>query len=486
VYVTLYPPMNVSIGYISDETAYVYWFAPPVYIHVKFNNTFGDPNEPAPGNIDSDTNGDTVTEVLDKQKEVSYTYNTESENTTDIVSVVTNNSSMETVNSSSVQGTNTTTTGSESTNSSSADYTSTQHQHNVTIWTAWTPKYVHYNDSVDKQPLEKKDVVNFLSGHLIGYIVKWWQDGSTNFTEQQVNQTVTELHLTELTPNTTYRINVSAVYDGNKILTANTSYFTTSFDTTKSCQCDTYGTVPGHYACNFTSRKWCKCRSGFGGLFCEQCAAGYYRNAAGLPCWKCPCDDDASTGSCHFKEEFLHCDECKHGYAGNLCHKCSEGYFRYGSSDYCKPCACKGNSDKCNPYTGECIDCKYNTTGFSCGKCKKDYEGDPNVHKNCTHKADLKPKSKSNTVMIALVCVLVVLILSAIAGIIIYRKWKDHPAAKPFWTVELQDDHEGVNFSSVPEDDFQARVEDMNFYEKHDQSKSKRGTKKYSPLREDL
>lgn len=109
--------------------------------------------------------------------------------------------------------------------------------------------------------------------------------------------------------------------------------------------------------------------------------------------------------------------------------------------------------------------------------------GDPNLFKNCTHKADLKPKSHSHTLVIVLVCVLVILILLAVAGIVIYRKWKDHPAAKPFWTVELQDDHEGVNFSSVPEDDLQPHVDDMNFYEKQ---KSKRGTQKYSPLREDI
>ncbi|XP_033730418.1 multiple epidermal growth factor-like domains protein 9, partial [Pecten maximus] len=182
-------------------------------------------------------------------------------------------------------------------------------------------------------------------------------------------------------------------------------------------------------------------------------------------------------------EEFLYCDRCKQGYAGNLCHKCSPGYFRHGTSDRCRPCACRGNSDKCNPYTGECIDCRHNTTGFSCDKCKKDYQGDPAIFKNCTHKDDLKPKSPTHTLVIALVCVIVVLVILAIVGIIIYRKWKEHPAAKPFWTVELQDDHEGVNFSTVPEDDLQNHVEDMNFYEKQ---KSKRGKQKYSPLREDL
>ncbi|XP_069121470.1 uncharacterized protein [Argopecten irradians] len=496
VYVTLYPPMNVSIGYVADRNAYIFWFAPPVYIHVKFNNTLGDPNEPAPGKTDSGTSINTMTGG--KSKEVPYTYNI-SENKTDTSVIETNDSvSLNVDNSSSVDTTtsvnsssssldvNTTSVNStdQQTNVTSADYTTTEHHHNVTIWTPWVPNYVTYNGSEHKQPLNQEDIVDFHSGHLLNYIVRWWPDlASNNVTEQIITQNTTVLFLQDLTPNTTYKLNVSAVYIGSKVLTSNISSFTTNYDATKICQCDTYGTVPGYTECNFTTNQFCRCRSGFGGLFCEHCSIGYYRNAVGLPCWKCPCDDDASTGSCHFKEEFLYCDRCKTGYAGNLCHKCSSGYFRSGSSDRCRPCACRGNSDKCNPYTGECIDCRYNTTGFSCDKCKKDFMGDPNLFKNCTHKADLKPKSHSHTLVIVLVCVLVILILLAVAGIVIYRKWKDHPAAKPFWTVELQDDHEGVNFSSVPEDDLQPHVDDMNFYEKQ---KSKRGTQKYSPLREDI
>ncbi|XP_021344662.1 uncharacterized protein LOC110444622, partial [Mizuhopecten yessoensis] len=202
VYVTLYPPMNVSFGYIGDKMAYVYWFPPPVYIHVNFTNTLGDPNEPAPGKTDTDSGTDIDTDTaLNKQKDVSYRYNKDSDNSTDTsvsnvvdtsnntLSAKVHNSSVATldlsnVNSSSNQSENTTSgpsvasviTGPEQTNTSSGDYKATEHHQNLTIWTPWTPKYIKYNDSQEKQPLEKTDIVRFHDGHLLGYIVKWWPD----------------------------------------------------------------------------------------------------------------------------------------------------------------------------------------------------------------------------------------------------------------------------------------------------------------------
>lgn len=61
------------------------------------------------------------------------------------------------------------------------------------------------------------------------------------------------------------------------------------------------------------------------------------------------------------------CD-CPGEFAGDSCERCADGYTRLvpGSGPYteCVPCSCNGNSDKCDPISGVCIDCQYNTTGL--------------------------------------------------------------------------------------------------------------------------
>ena len=86
--------------------------------------------------------------------------------------------------------------------------------------------------------------------------------------------------------------------------------------------------------------------------------------------------------------------------------------------------------------------------------------------------------------IIAVICVLVILVICGIVGLIIYRKYHNYPIARPFWTVELKDDHEGVSFSTVPEDDRLVFNEDSDFYEKQGGKRGRDGTQIYSPLQE--
>ena len=64
------------------------------------------------------------------------------------------------------------------------------------------------------------------------------------------------------------------------------------------------------------------------------------------------------------------CD-CPREFAGDSCERCAEGFTRrvpnsgpYAIDSSCVVCNCHGNSDRCDPATGVCIDCKHNTTGW--------------------------------------------------------------------------------------------------------------------------
>lgn len=63
---------------------------------------------------------------------------------------------------------------------------------------------------------------------------------------------------------------------------------------------------------------------------------------------------------------------CPTGYTGDSCDRCAQGYFKKPGSYYhqCIPCDCNGNSQKCDPFTGHCLECEYNFEGDRCEKCK--------------------------------------------------------------------------------------------------------------------
>ncbi|KAK3088646.1 hypothetical protein FSP39_021851, partial [Pinctada imbricata] len=258
------------------------------------------------------------------------------------------------------------------------------------------------------------------------------------------------------------------------------------------CLCNKIGSQESSLNCDTTSlmqrhmRRICHCKTGHAGMFCQHCAFGWYRMGPDYPCYPCPCKPHHSNTGCHFEEGILFCDVCAIGYAGNLCQECDLGYYRDRRTRRCRRCQCNGNTPYCNSITGECFECQHNTAGFACDRCAHDYVGDAKL-KTCVHKSELSSDEQSLPKgTIAAVCVLVILIICGIVGFIVYRKYKSYPMPRPFFTVELKDDHEGVNFSSVPDDDRLVFNEDSDFYEKQGGKRNRDGTQIYSPLQESM
>ncbi|OXB55430.1 hypothetical protein ASZ78_007104 [Callipepla squamata] len=175
----------------------------------------------------------------------------------------------------------------------------------------------------------------------------------------------------------------------------------------------------------------CQCSEGYQGQFCEQCAAGYRRDAPHMGpfsiCVPCNCQGggicDPETGECYSGDENVGniiscslgsyrdprpphicracpcghgqscsvlpgreevvCDQCPPGAAGPSCEFCADGYFGDpASSQPCRPCQCNGNVEpnavgNCHRRTGECLKCIYNTAGFHCERCKDGFFGNP-------------------------------------------------------------------------------------------------------------
>lgn len=94
-----------------------------------------------------------------------------------------------------------------------------------------------------------------------------------------------------------------------------------------------------------------------------------------------------------------------------------------------------------------------------------------------------KDKSSVSSGAIAGICVTVVVVIGLIIGVVIYRRYWRYPTARPFWTVELKDDHEGISFSSVPEDELVAITARE---EEEERKRGKSGSQSYTKLRENI
>lgn len=82
------------------------------------------------------------------------------------------------------------------------------------------------------------------------------------------------------------------------------------------------------------------------------------------------------------------------------------------------------------------------------------------------------------------VCIGVLVFICGVVAFVLFRRWRKHPGGNKFWTVELRDDHERVNFSALPEDEIQARRMDYDFYQDQGGNRARDGSQKYSHLHE--
>ncbi|XP_061568927.1 laminin subunit alpha-1 [Cololabis saira] len=159
----------------------------------------------------------------------------------------------------------------------------------------------------------------------------------------------------------------------------------------------------------------CACPHGYGGLSCQECAAGFFRQPQSeissqsqrstyvRPCVPCRCNNhsqicDAETGDCQ---------ECQHHTVGQHCELCGAGYHGKvrGSISDCSLCACplldNSFSSTCmSDGSGDfrCTSCQPGYQGRYCERCAVGYHGNPSVqggrcsHCNCSEWGSLHPR----------------------------------------------------------------------------------------------
>lgn len=73
--------------------------------------------------------------------------------------------------------------------------------------------------------------------------------------------------------------------------------------------------------------------------------------------------------------------------------RCSNGYYGQPTvpGGSCQPCDCNGNLDlstpgSCDPITGRCLRCRHGYGGEACNNCAEGYYGDAIVGRNCQRK----------------------------------------------------------------------------------------------------
>ncbi|XP_028966336.1 laminin subunit alpha-1 [Galendromus occidentalis] len=130
------------------------------------------------------------------------------------------------------------------------------------------------------------------------------------------------------------------------------------------------------------------------GTFCEKCKFGFYGDATigkEDDCKPCACpltipSNNFADGCKSVSETEYECINCKPGYTGKHCERCSEGYFGNPTvpGGKCIPCQCGPNVDKsrkgwCDHRTGYCNYCLGNTDGWNCSRCKKLFYGNPQI-----------------------------------------------------------------------------------------------------------
>lgn len=141
----------------------------------------------------------------------------------------------------------------------------------------------------------------------------------------------------------------------------------------------------------------CQCPIGYAGLSCEMCDFGYvriYENSTAHErigkCIPCSCNGHAATCDAITDK----CSICLHNTIGDRCEQCAEGYYgnaAYGNEDSCKKCACPLLVDS-NNFATKCMIKEHNfdmneipmnlhqmgnqTNEYICLDCPEGFAGD--------------------------------------------------------------------------------------------------------------
>ncbi|KAK2184225.1 hypothetical protein NP493_276g02060 [Ridgeia piscesae] len=298
---------------------------------------------------------------------------------------------------------------------------------------------------------------------------------------------VTAYNVTSIKPGTHYVVYVTVFYSsGLNSSSPHTSATTPGFGgPDNQCECDQIGSNLSH-PCDYISGQ-CMCFRYYKGRNCDKCTKAAHRTQT-MGCIPCRCPLGKSDGTCSVTQKGLIQCHCIRHTRGVRCDGCEQGYY-HSNNGTCVSCDCNGNSNMCDDHTGMCQACKFNTTGAQCHLCLPGCVGDA-VSRNCTcvHPAPASASSHHHTVVVVAVSVTVAALLLVIIVVLVYKNYRRPSKPFNFWTVELRDDHENVNFSSLMEQpegqnvDGTLLIDDARFSDSEDKRNIVRNST-YRPVR---